>query len=654
MTDNCRVYKCSEGSPSKDEDPIDRNITTPPMIPPNLSEPIDGSKDGDDTRGNVGVCMKLRNLSISDEAQTDQNSSENSPVIPCAGVTDEPMNFDECNLFVGDLARGLTEEELEAAFSQFGGVMTVNIKRDRSTGKNLGYGFIRMSSHSEAEKAKSEMHKFELRGRRVRVGWAQKNTSLYVGNLHEDITIEDIKTVFGQFGELDEEHTFVMSGGKYGLVKFRNRVHSEEARRQLNGAKVFGNYQIKVDWNILPSNNGGSISKFSNLRQGRDNILPNGYNVNVSLECDEGLDLKGLEHLIQDIFKDYLPLTEIFIFREDKSKDQFSSAKDNLEYSETSSNSSADAGAGSTIRRNNSETNLSSENCIGLLKGEDSPAKNDDLLRRVNCSIRFPPTNQGQSKAINAVNHLNNTIHFTNIKVICSMHRNDHRLPHSGGLPFIRSVQSINSSPILDHHFSGSGMWANQSPNPPIIRNMRQRAPYDGVVLRDEVQKPGKNILGLGPNQRGRMHSVGNIMQQNSYIAQQMPPFTAYQYNNYPIPMMDAHPEGYFPGCYPMPYGVVPSFQGIPVPLMQGEQIMPIPSNQFAPPQYPPGNYWYGNISMQGQQVATPYLQQQHMGQNNSDFRSHQQRSLQHFNNIGSVSSSTVSDETRAVNEHKK
>lgn len=36
-------------------------------------------------------------------------------------------------------------------------VMSVSIKRDRATGKNLGYGFVKMSSHQEARTAKEAM-----------------------------------------------------------------------------------------------------------------------------------------------------------------------------------------------------------------------------------------------------------------------------------------------------------------------------------------------------------------------------------------------------------------------------------------------------------------------------------------------------------------
>ncbi|CAM9146720.1 unnamed protein product, partial [Ectocarpus sp. 8 AP-2014] len=147
-------------------------------------------------------------------------------------LKDDPGTPEECNLFVGDLARNLTEEKLEKAFEQHGRVMSVSIKRDRATGKNLGYGFVKLSSHQEARAAKEAMQGVELGGRRVRVGWAQKNTSLYVGGLEGGaITTEMLVREFARFGPLDKELTTIKPGAKFGFVKYRYRLHAEAAKK---------------------------------------------------------------------------------------------------------------------------------------------------------------------------------------------------------------------------------------------------------------------------------------------------------------------------------------------------------------------------------------------------------------------------------------
>jgi RNA recognition motif. (a.k.a. RRM, RBD, or RNP domain) len=48
------------------------------------------------------------------------------------------------------------------------------------------------------------LNRFELHGRRLRVGWAQKNTSLFIGNLDDTVTTEDLRAAFRPYGILEE------------------------------------------------------------------------------------------------------------------------------------------------------------------------------------------------------------------------------------------------------------------------------------------------------------------------------------------------------------------------------------------------------------------------------------------------------------------
>lgn len=94
-------------------------------------------------------------------------------------------------------------------------VVMTDIKRDKVTGRNLGYGFVQMSTREEALAARERMQGAEIQGRRIRVGWAQRNTMLFVGDLDETVTLEVLAEAFRRFGPLLPEHTYVRSG-KFG------------------------------------------------------------------------------------------------------------------------------------------------------------------------------------------------------------------------------------------------------------------------------------------------------------------------------------------------------------------------------------------------------------------------------------------------------
>jgi len=57
------------------------------------------------------------------------------------------------NIYVGNLAREVTEEELRKEFMAFGEVTSVNIIKDKYSGQSRGFGFVEMPSKSEAEAA---------------------------------------------------------------------------------------------------------------------------------------------------------------------------------------------------------------------------------------------------------------------------------------------------------------------------------------------------------------------------------------------------------------------------------------------------------------------------------------------------------------------
>jgi RNA recognition motif-containing protein len=53
------------------------------------------------------------------------------------------------NIYVGNLARESTEEELRQEFMAFGEVTSVNIIKDKHSGQSKGFGFVEMPSKSE-------------------------------------------------------------------------------------------------------------------------------------------------------------------------------------------------------------------------------------------------------------------------------------------------------------------------------------------------------------------------------------------------------------------------------------------------------------------------------------------------------------------------
>ena len=57
------------------------------------------------------------------------------------------------NIYIGNLSREVTEEELKQEFTAFGEVTSVAIIKDKYSGQSRGFGFVEMPSKSEGEAA---------------------------------------------------------------------------------------------------------------------------------------------------------------------------------------------------------------------------------------------------------------------------------------------------------------------------------------------------------------------------------------------------------------------------------------------------------------------------------------------------------------------
>jgi cold-inducible RNA-binding protein len=80
---------------------------------------------------------------------------------------------DMTNIFVGNLSFKTTQEDLMAAFSQYGNVERVNIVTDRDSGQPRGFAFVEMTERRDAETAIAQLNGADLNGRTMNVNEAR-------------------------------------------------------------------------------------------------------------------------------------------------------------------------------------------------------------------------------------------------------------------------------------------------------------------------------------------------------------------------------------------------------------------------------------------------------------------------------------------------
>ncbi len=77
------------------------------------------------------------------------------------------------NIYVGNLAYGVTEEELREAFLAYGKVDSASLITDKFTGESKGFGFVEMPNNTEADAAIKALNETPLKGRNIRVNQAK-------------------------------------------------------------------------------------------------------------------------------------------------------------------------------------------------------------------------------------------------------------------------------------------------------------------------------------------------------------------------------------------------------------------------------------------------------------------------------------------------
>jgi RNA recognition motif-containing protein len=77
------------------------------------------------------------------------------------------------NIYVGNLAYSVTDDELRAAFAAFGDVSRASVIMDRDTGRSKGFGFVEMPDNAQAETAIRELNDQPIGGRPIRVNEAR-------------------------------------------------------------------------------------------------------------------------------------------------------------------------------------------------------------------------------------------------------------------------------------------------------------------------------------------------------------------------------------------------------------------------------------------------------------------------------------------------
>jgi len=71
------------------------------------------------------------------------------------------------NIYVGNLSAEVNDDDLRAAFQQYGLITSASVIKDKFSGDSKGFGFVEMEKKEEAEAAIRALNGTELKGKSI-------------------------------------------------------------------------------------------------------------------------------------------------------------------------------------------------------------------------------------------------------------------------------------------------------------------------------------------------------------------------------------------------------------------------------------------------------------------------------------------------------
>ncbi|CAH9131910.1 unnamed protein product [Cuscuta epithymum] len=153
------------------------------------------------------------------------------------------------NIFIKNLDKSIDNKALHDTFSRFGNILSCKIATD-SNGQSKGYGFVQFDNEQSAQNAIDKLNGMLINDKQVYVGHFHRKqerdtanvqtkfNNIFVKNLSESTTDEDLNKTFGEFGTITSAVVMRDTDGKsrcFGFVNFENTDDAARAVEALNG-----------------------------------------------------------------------------------------------------------------------------------------------------------------------------------------------------------------------------------------------------------------------------------------------------------------------------------------------------------------------------------------------------------------------------------
>lgn len=201
------------------------------------------------------------------------------------GIKIEASDWKSPSLYIGDLSKTVTEEDLKDVFKSFGNISSVKVCRNWKTGAPLGYGFVNFQSSEDATRALQALNYTNIKGKQCRLMWSTKRSkatlkedkaaNVYVKGIPKNFSNKQLYDMFKPYGTVLSAKVATNSSNVtlgYGYVSFAEFSTAALAIEKVNGSYYNGSI-ISVEPFVEKFKRAGAIGQSNSTQtQAQDSV----------------------------------------------------------------------------------------------------------------------------------------------------------------------------------------------------------------------------------------------------------------------------------------------------------------------------------------------------------------------------------------------
>jgi RNA recognition motif-containing protein len=173
------------------------------------------------------------------------NDTTTGNTTPTTALAKQEPDLDTIKMFVGQIPRNMSEQELKQMFEEYGSIYQLNILRDKQTGESKGCCFVTFFTRKSALDAQNALKTLNGMHHPIQMKPAdtenRNERKLFIGMISRTCEENDIKIMFSPYGQIEDCTVLRDTNGKSrgcAFVTYHKRQSAVNAIKSMHHSQT--------------------------------------------------------------------------------------------------------------------------------------------------------------------------------------------------------------------------------------------------------------------------------------------------------------------------------------------------------------------------------------------------------------------------------